>query len=389
MISRELSSQLLESARRFPVVSVIGPRQSGKTTLVKALFSDYKYVSLEDLDNRKFAGEDPRNFLDTYPEKVILDEVQRVPELFSYLQTHTDQKGSAGQYILTGSQHFLMMESVSQTLAGRTAIHTLLPLSWSELSGSVDSEIDYTEFLFAGSFPRVYDKKIPPSEFYSTYIQTYVERDVRTLKQVSDLTAFQTFVKLCAGRIGQLLNLSSLANDAGITHNTAKSWLSLLETSFLVVILKPHHKNFNKRLIKSPKLYFTDTGLAASLLEIETPSQLATHHMVGHLFENMVVTEYLKHRYNQGKRNNGFFWRDKTGHEIDLLIEKADKLISIEVKSGKTVNSDYFRNLKYWQSLSGSPSDDSYVIYGGDSDQKRSHASVCGWKKASHLFQKI
>lgn len=388
MIRRQLEEKLRKSTSQFPIVSLVGPRQSGKTTLVRNLFPDYQYISLEDPDHQLFAREDPRHFLDTYPERIILDEAQRVPELFSYLQTLTDQSNQTGQFILTGSQHFLMMESISQTLAGRTAIHTLLPFSLCEI-GERYQESDYSEYIFTGGYPRIYDRQIPPQDFYPGYIQTYVERDVRNLRHVSDLHTFQLFLRLCAGRIGQLMNYSSLANDAGISHSTARAWISLLEASFIITLMQPYHRSFNKRLVKSPKLYFIDTGLAASLLGLENHEQLATHHMIGSLFENMVVAEYLKMRYNQGRRINSYFWRDKTGREIDLIIEQADHLISIEVKAGKTIQPDYFKSLQYWQELTGSIPENSHVIYGGEGGQQRGVASVHGWKQICDLYTRL
>jgi uncharacterized protein len=388
MISREIENSVQKSAKQFPLVGLIGPRQSGKTTLAKKLFPDYKYISLEDLDSRTFATEDPRGFLSSYPNNAILDEVQRVPELFSYLQSHTDKSGNSGQYILTGSQHFLMMESITQSLAGRIALHKLLPFSLEE-STSYLGNVDFHHHLFYGGYPRIFDSNIPPDTFYQNYIQTYIERDVRNIKQITDLSAFQKFVKLCAGRTGQMLNLSSLANDTGITHNTAKSWLSVLEESFIIFLLRPHHKNFNKRLIKSPKLFFIDSGLAAHLLGVEEPDQLISHHLVGNLFENLIQSEYLKYRFNRGLSANGFFWRNKTGYEIDLLIEKAEALAAIEIKSGKTINRDYFKHLRYWQSLTGNSTENLYLIYGGDDLHMRSDAAVYGWKNVIQLFDKI
>lgn len=389
MIKRKQESVVKKSAKQFPIVGIVGPRQSGKTTLAQTTFKNYQYVSLEDLDMRDFATRDPRKFLETYSGNVIFDEIQNTPELFSYIQSHTDKAKIPGQYILTGSQHFSMMESISQTLAGRIALHTLLPLSLDEFNKGETSSESYVKYLFTGCYPRIYDQNIDPQQFYSNYIQTYIERDVRNIKNVTNLTTFQRFVKLCAGRVGQLLNLSSLANDVGITHNTAASWISLLEASFIVYLHKPYYKNFNKRVTKSPKLYFYDTGLAVSLLGVESEKQLSTHHLIGSLFENMVISEYLKFRFNEGKQNNAYFWRDKTGREIDLLIENERKLYSIEIKSGKTISSDYFSNLNYWQALTGNTSDTSYVLYGGNEKQKRSEATVFNWINMTKLFKTV
>lgn len=388
MIARTLAPRVKKVAEKLPVVGIIGPRQSGKTTLVKAVFPEYTYVSLEELDNRAFAQEDPRGFLETYPKKTIIDEIQRVPELFSYLQTQIDDRKTPGQYILTGSQHFLMMESISQTLSGRISLHTLYPFTLDELMDADIAFKDYPEYLFQGTYPRIYDLKLDPTDWYPQYIQTYVERDVRRLRNVTDLATFQTFIKLCAGRIGQLLNLSSLGVEAGVTHNTVKSWLSLLEQSFIITLLRPHRKNFNKRLVKSPKLYFVDTGLAASLLGISDKNQLENHYLRGNLFENMVVMEFVKYVSHRGLQMNSFFWRDRTGHEIDVLIEKDEDLIPLEIKSGKTVTSDYFDNLSYWEKLSENVGL-MYLLYGGKEGQKRGDVSVWGWRSMLELFRTL
>ncbi|MCG8608147.1 ATP-binding protein [bacterium] len=388
MIPRTLSNKLRQVVKQFPVAAVVGPRQSGKTTLVKNTFPDLTYVSLEDIDTRTFAMEDPRSFLATYNNGVILDEAQRVPELFSYLQTVVDDHGTAGQFILSGSQNFLLHEKVSQSLAGRVFMTKLLPLSLSELTTAGIELGDYEDSLFKGFYPAVLAKNILPTDWYPSYIQTYVERDVRLIRNITDYNAFHAFLKMCAGRVGQLLNLSSLANDCGITHNTAKSWLSVLEASFIVFLLQPHHRNFNKRLVKMPKLYFYDTGLACSLLGIQSHEQLITHHMKGRLFESMVIADLIKHRLKLGLEPNLFFWRDKVGHEIDCIVELVDRLLAIEIKAGKTVISDYFKDIRYWHNLSGSSSGDHYLVYGGDQAQARRQAGVLGWQNASKLLNK-
>ena len=385
MIKRQLAKKLKQATREYPVVALVGPRQSGKTTLVRQVFAGYKYVSLEDLDIRTFAQTDPRGFLETYSDKVIFDEAQRVPELFSYIQGIIDENKQQGQFILTGSQNFLLQENITQSLAGRVSILTLLPFSLSEIGKGGFKLDDYNKYLFKGLYPRLYDKKISEREWYLNYIQTYIERDVRQIKQITDLNTFQRFVKLCAGRTGQLLNLSALANDTGITHNTAKSWLSVLEASFLVFLLQPHHKNFNKRLVKTPKLYFYDTGLASSLLGIERADQVKTHPLRGSLFESLIVSEIVKSRLNQGQSPNIFFWRDKIGHEIDCLYETAGKAISVEIKSSQTITESFFANLQYWNKLSGGQDKDSILIYGGDEEQKRSRGRVISWKNTGQV----
>jgi len=386
MIPRHLTKKLSSIARSFPAVAVVGPRQSGKTTLVKKVFPDKAYVSLEELDMREYATSDPRGFLSEYPKGAILDEIQRVPQLFSYLQTRIDQYNKSGMFVLTGSQHFLLQENISQTLAGRVAILKLLPLSLTELSTTSFAFDNYEEYLFNGFYPRIYDKKINARDWYLNYIQTYVERDLRLIKNINNLSSFQTFLRMCAARNGQTLNLSSLANDCGITHNTARAWLSILEASFIVFLLRPHHKNFNKRLIKMPKLYFYDSGLACSLLGVENISQLSTHPLKGNLFESFIISEIVKHRYNQGLDSNIYFWKDKTGHEIDCLFERGNRLIAIEIKAGKTPAEDYFKNLSYWNKLSEGEVQDTFVVYGGEHSQKRSRGNILSWRNLNSLF---
>ena len=381
-IKREAEAKLQSLAKGFPAVVVVGPRQSGKTTLVKAAFPDKPYVLLEDPDTRAFATEDPRSFLGQFDDKgAILDEVQRVPELFSYLQGIMDAENTPGQFILSGSQNFLMMEQISQSLAGRVGIIRLLPLSMKELTAGGIGFDQYEDYLYTGLFPRLYSTAAEPTDFYASYVQTYLERDLRSLKQVQNLSVFQTFLKMCAYRNGQIINVSSLAHDCGISHNTAKEWLSLLETSFLVVLTRTHHKNFNKRLIKMPKLYFTDPGLAAYLAGIRDPEELRYHSLKGGLFEGLILMEFLKCRYNQAMESNLYFWRDKTGHEIDCMIEyHGTDLIPVEIKSGRTPNTDYFKDISYWNRLSENPPEQSFVVYGGDTDQDRSIGHLISYR---------
>ena len=388
-IPRTLAKKLQKASGKYPVIALVGPRQSGKTTLVKREFPDRRYVSLEDPDTHTFAQDDPRGFLVTYAkEGVIIDEAQRVPELFSYIQGIVDTQKRPGHFILTGSQNFLLHEKVSQSLAGRVAIFTLLPLSLEELADTEYLTNDYHDVVFSGMYPRLFDTPtLDPHEWHTNYIQTYIERDVRLLKHISNLGVFQHFVKLCAGRTGQLLNVSSLANDVGITHNTARSWIGVLEASFIVFQLQPYHKNFNKRLVKSPKLYFYDPGLAASLLGIATAPQLRTHHLKGELFESFIISELVKHRTNQGERSNVFFLRDKTGHEIDAIIENGDELTALEIKSGITVTDDFFKNLFYWQKLTASSQPASFVVYGGSEHQERKRGRAVGWKQVHKVLE--
>jgi hypothetical protein len=341
------------------------------------------YVLLEDPDTRAFAEEDPRSFLAQYEKTgAVFDEVQRVPELFSYLQGVLDAHTGPGRFILTGSQNFLMMEQISQSLAGRVGIVKLLPLSMRELASAGIETGRYEDLIYAGLFPRPYSSNIHPADFYSSYIQTYLERDLRLLKQVQSLSAFQTFMKMCAYRSGQVVNYSSLANDCGISHNTAKEWLSLLETSLLIVLIRPHHKNFNKRLVKMPKLYFTDPGLACHLAGIQSADDLSYHPLKGGLFESLIISEFLKFRFNRGKASNLYFWRDKLGHEIDCIIEYDGwDPIPVEIKSGRTASSDFFKEITYWNRLSGNTPDRSFVVYGGDQSQRRTAGQLVGYRE--------
>ncbi len=381
MLKRTLAKKLKEAAKQYPVVTLTGPRQSGKTTLVKMTFPDYDYRSLEEPDHRAFALEDPRGFLSQFSEKVILDEIQRAPDLFSYIQTIVDQRDISGQFILTGSQNFLLLQKVSQSLAGRCAVLHLLPFSLSEIrkrqSLSVHSigrkltgknrlfDAELSSVLFKGFYPRIHDKSLDPVDWLGNYYQTYIERDVRDVLNVGDLETFSRFVRLCAGRNGQLLNLSSLANDCGITHTTSRRWISILETSFIVFLLRPHYKNFSKRLIKSPKLYFLDTGLLSYLLRIRSAEDLRIHAQYGSIFESYVISELLKNYLNRGEEHPIYFWRDSTGNEIDIIIDEGDSLIPLEIKAGQTVSSDFFKGIRYWKKLS-SGIEPAALVNGGD-----------------------
>ncbi len=379
MIERELKAKLELLASKYPILTLTGPRQSGKSTLLRSTFPDYAYVSLENTENRLFAQTDPNGFLATYPDKTIIDEAQLVPSLFSYLQTHTDFKGKVGMYLLAGSQNFLLMESITQSLAGRTAILKLLPFSRNELKTVALNEQTIDEEIFTGSYPRIYDKDIAAIDFYPYYIQTYIERDVRLLKHIGDINKFILFLKMCAGRIGQLLNLSSLANECGIAVSTAQSWLSVLEASYILYLLKPNHNNYSKRLVKTPKLYFYDTGVACSLLNIIQAEQIATHFLRGALFENIVINEFVKKSLNAGQEPQLSFWRDKTGNEVDLIEQIGDKQVGYEIKSGATFSSDYFKGLRYWANHSHAEADACNVIYTGEKSLKTSFGNVICW----------
>ena len=378
-IPRNAESRLQHFASGYPIVVVTGPRQSGKSTLVRHAFPEHHYVSLEDLDQREFAETDPRGFLNQFSGGAILDEAQRCPALFSYLQTRVDERQQPSEFILTGSQQFGLLSGITQSLAGRAALLTLLPMTYGELqrAGKIGKNLD--KILFDGAYPPIFDRGLEPHPWQGNYVRTYLERDVRQLIKVQDLGTFQRFLKLCAGRTGQLLNLSSLANDAGITHNTAKAWISVLEASYIVHLLPPHHQNFNKRLVKTPKLYFLDTGLATWLLGIHSSEQLATHAQRGALFETWVISELLKARYNAGEASNLYFWRDRSGHEVDLLIDHGTYLSPLEIKSGQTINKDYFKGLEFWRKLSGETAEKAWLVYGGDSRQARSDVTVLPW----------
>jgi len=379
MIERTLKERIVELASKYPVVTLTGPRQSGKSTLLRHSFPDYKYVSLEDLDMRDFATADPRGFLASYPGRVIIDEAQRVPSLFSYIQSHVDKADEVGMYLLAGSHNFLLMESVNQSLAGRTAVLKLLPFSHEEMkNGNILSE-SVNEEIFKGGYPQIYDKSIDPIDYYTYYIQTYVERDVRMLKNIGDLVQFIRFVKLCAGRIGQLLNVSSLANECAISVPTANSWLSILETSYICYTLRPDSNNFAKRLVKTPKIYFYDTGLACSLLGIHSASQVESHFLRGGLFENMVINSFIKRLWNNGHDADLRFWRDSQGNEVDLLDYSEGEVRAYEIKSGATFSYDFFKGLKKWAALSATPVDRLNVIYGGETDLHTSNGKLIAW----------
>ena len=394
MIPRHLAATLERAADQYPVVSVNGPRQSGKTTLLRNAFPSHRYISLESPDERTFALEDPRGFLDRFDGPMILDEAQRAPDLFSYIQTIVDEDPAPGRFLLSGSRNFLLMQRISQSLAGRVRLVCLLPFSLAELTRRDPPTMNalltrgardpvpagaWTNHAVRGFYPRIHDLGLDPSEWLAQYFQTYLERDVRDLTQVGDLEAFGRFVRLCAGRAGGLLNLSSLGNDCGVSHDTTRRWLSVLEASFVTFRLQPYHRSFNKRLTKRAKLYFIDTGLLCWLLRIRDADQLASHAARGAVFENLVIAEALKVGCNAGEPTDLYHWRDQRDNEVDLIVESSHGPHPVEIKSGATVASDFFKGLARWRSMAG-PSTPATLVYGGGESYFRNGVDVRAWR---------
>ncbi len=369
MIIRQATSRLKKLAKQFKIVAVTGPRQSGKTTLVKTTFPKKPYVSLENIDNRELAQKDPRGFLNNYPKGAIIDEAQRVPDLFSYLQEIVDVKNTSGQFILTGSNNFLLQENIKQSLAGRVAYLHLLPLSLQELKNSDLLYIDYKKHILQGFYPEVIKKKINAADWYENYLNTYIEKDVRQLKNITNIATFSKFIRLCASRCGNVVNMSELANACGVDQKTINSWISVLQSSYIIFLLQPHYNNLNKRIIKAPKLYFYDVGLAAYLCGIFDSNSLNYSSFKGHLFENMMIIEKKKQILNINTREELYFWRDKTGHEIDLLIEYGNTLSLVEFKSSETFSTSDFNTIYFYKNLNTSVLN-SYVYYGGKQNLK-------------------
>lgn len=383
MYKRSVQSYIQSIAHQYSVITIIGPRQSGKSTLSRHLFSQYKYVSLETPHERELAQTDPLGFFNKHKGSLIIDEVQNVPELLSYIQTFVDDENNSSQYILTGSQQILLMEKITQSLAGRTVIIQLLPFSLQELKQKSQPQNDILDdLLYTGGYPRIYDKELNPTQWLQQYYQTYVERDVRMMINVSQLSLFQRFMGLCAGRVGQLLNYASLANDCGITDPTVKSWISVLQASFICFTLQPHFKNFNKRIIKSPKLYFYDTGLLCYLLKIYNRDALENHPLRGAIFENFVIVEKMKQELNKGHDPSFYFWRDTKGHEVDLVVDQGTWLYPIEIKSSMTFQSKFTKNLKYLNNLQERTKNKEplgSVVYGGDESFDYQDFQVVSW----------
>ena len=393
LIQRDISNHVMSMAGEYPVLTIMGPRQSGKTTLAKMLFPAYKYVNLEEPDHREFAQRFPRDFLNSYGVNsysgdLIIDEIQRVPDLISYIQVIADNNKKNGQFILTGSHQPQIKADITQSLAGRTAIITLLPLSIKELhlAGVV---LERDEYIYRGFMPRIYSENASPKHLYQNYYATYVERDVRQLINVGSQISFERFIKLLAGRIGQIVNLNSLAADVGVSQTTLTSWLSVLEASFIVFRLHCYFNNFGKRIVKAPKLYFTDVGLAANLLGIVSVDQVFRDPLSGGLFENMVIADAVKTKHNQGK-TSGFgsglyYFRNQNGLEVDLIYDKGRDIIPIEIKSGVSFDLSFSKNLKLFQKLSYDIKD-GYVVYGGDRHVKIEGTEFVSFREASSIF---
>lgn len=382
LVYRKIKDSIKQLIDKYPIIALTGPRQSGKTTLLKFIFSDYRYVSLENPDMRNFAETDPQSFLKQYDKYVIFDEVQRVPHLFSYIQSIVDDSGIMGQFIFSGSQNFHLMQNITQSLAGRVAIFRLFPFDFQELKSADWLQNDYTTHLLKGFYPAIYDRNIRAVDFYPNYIETYIQRDVSELLAIQDMSLFRKFLALCATRAGQILNMSNLAKECGISSPTVKSWLSALENSYVIFFLQPYYKNFSKRVIKSPKLYFYDTGLLCNLLRISDLSQINDQTIKGALFENMVVSEYMKKKYHKNERQTDlWFWRDSEGNEVDLLIEKPHETEIVEIKSTQTIMSNLFKGLNYYAALETDAKLVKTLVYGGSERQERSVARVLPWNE--------
>ena len=370
----------------MPVVSITGPRQSGKTTLAQQVFPDYKYANLENPLTRDFARSNPVQFLKQGNGRgLIIDEAQYIPELFSWVQVHVDESQRNGEIILSGSQNFLLMEKITQSLAGRVAIFNLLPFSIEELKDSPYGNGKLYDYIFQGLYPRVYSQRTLPDVFYPSYIQSYVERDVRQVQAIGDLALFEKFLGLCAGRVGQIFNQTALANETGVSLPTINRWMSVLQTGFIAYLLQPYYRNFNKRLTKTPKLYFYDTGLACSLLRLRSSSELDLHFARGALFENFVINEVLKNHLNRGLRPNLYFWAESSGYEIDLIVETGASIYPVEIKSAETILPDFFKNLEQFQKFSQTAPENCFLVYAGDQQQDRTQAKVRRWQDLSAL----
>lgn len=388
LIERQISAELRSLAGKYKVITITGPRQSGKTTLVKQVFPELKYVSMEETDNREFAANDPRAFISKYHEGVILDEIQRTPELLSYIQGMVDSKPDPAQFILTGSNQFSMLSSISQSLAGRTAILKLLPFSIGEINLYSDL-FDTDDFLFRGFYPAIYANDLDPVRTYSYYFETYIEKDLRQLIRIKDLSLFTKFIRLCAGRIGSILNQSQLANETGVSVNTIDSWLSILEASFIIFRLPPWFDNISKRLIKSPKLYFYDTGIASFLLGIRSKDHLTSHPLRGNLFENMVVSEMIKVHFNRGLNHELYYFRDSSGNELDLVIPEGHMLHAAEIKSSATFHAGFLKTIQLFKKIYPERVKSSFLIYSGSTEQEVNATQVINFRKAGEIIHSL
>lgn len=387
MIERKIGEKVLEVKNKMPVICITGPRQSGKTTLVKYLFPDYKYYNLEFPEHRQFAQTDAVSFLSNIEQGIIIDEIQRVPELLSSIQYIVDENKLNGKIIITGSQNILLMQSVSQTLAGRVALFTLLPFSVTELAGSKFEEKSYEDYIVKSLFPRIYDQSLDVNTWLQDYINTYIERDVRHITAVKDLSSFSNFVSLCAGHTGQVVNYSTFSNNLGVDVKTVKAWMSIMETSYVIFLQQPYYKNFNKRVIKSPRLFFYDTGLACNLLGISNKTDFANHYLKGGLYESFVISELYKFIYNHKLNGKIYFFRDSHGNEIDAIIELESRLKAIEIKSGKTIIPDFFKSFRYFDKLFSDLDTNNYLVYGGKDFQRRTAATLVGWNHLCRIFE--
>lgn len=391
-IKRDITPPLIDLARQFSAIAILGPRQSGKTTLAKETFPDYAYVSMENLDTKLAAHEDPRGFLQAYAHHkgLIIDEAQEAPALFSYMQGVIDQEYRPGFFILTGSQNFLMHEKITQTLAGRIALLTLLPLSTTELSNANLLPDQYENLIIKGGYPQLYERDIDIHTWCSNYISTYVQRDVRQLLNITDVLTFGRFLKLCAARVGNLINYAELARDCDINAHTAKEWMAILETSYIVKLVPPYYRNFNKRLTQHPKLYFYDTSLVCELLNVRTPDELFNHPLRGALFESFAISEFFKYNYNHNETPQIYFWRDAQGHEIDCIIEKnLITVIPIEIKASKTMSNNFFDGLLDWKKITKQEDVQPYVLYGGTDSIKREKGYIFSWKNIEQMLKLI
>lgn len=381
MFKREIAIEVVSLAKDYPVVTVLGPKQSGKTTLVRHVFADKPYVNLEEIDNRKFAVDDPRGFLQKFSKGAILDEIQRAPSLLSYIQAIVDEKDLKGMFILTGSHQIELHEAVSQSLAGRTALLTLLPMGLKEVK-MAGFNLTVNEWMLKGGYPRIYKDNLDHTKAYRNYFQTYVERDLRQQILVKDLMQFERFVSLLAGRIGQVLNMEEIGAEIGLSSHTVKHWISILEASFIVSRLPPYFENFGKRLIKSPKIFFNDVGLACYLLGIETEVQLSRDPLRGNLFENAIYLELKKYQLNKGADTNLYYYRDQLKNEVDFIFKKGRELIPIEVKSSQTYHYEFTDKIRFFQSLVKDRSPSGFLIYAGSNEQLVQGVQVLSYENA-------